>query len=324
MSHRIRAHITGIAFLIGYGILTFSVYVNFEFALLGIIIVGGACSFGESVILGYLKYFPAKLTGAWSSGTGMAGVGACLIYLLLSGLLEWGNQAIFLSMIPTAIIYMISFEITWKSSCKNEPKPDGLIKSENNDNKESKFNKIKRCFMIVWYRNIMLTLVYIFEYVISVGLAQISNTNRDPNTQDRDYIILALCYQFGVLISRSSISICEIPYFGLLTLLQFINYILWTFHVIFNWFNEYIQFILMIYVGLLGGAMYVNVMYSILNDNKINKKDKEMCINITAIFINIGITTSAIIEIIMDNTFFQYYVNKSHTNSSNNYGCNTL
>ena len=45
---------------------------------------------------------------------------------------------------------------------------------------------------------------------------------------------------------------------------------------------------LMIYVGLLGGASYVNIFYLLLHDNKYPEKDRELCINIAAVFITFG------------------------------------
>ncbi len=55
------------------------------------------------MILAYLKNYPSSLTGAWSSGTGMAGVGGSAFYLILSiaGVSDewiftiqvWGNRS---------------------------------------------------------------------------------------------------------------------------------------------------------------------------------------------------------------------------------------
>lgn len=54
------------------------------------------------------------------------------------------------------------------------------------------------------------------------------------------------------------------------------------------------------------GAAYVNIFYLLLNDTKIGeKKDREICINIAAIAINVGITLSSLFVLLMDNTFLQ-------------------
>lgn len=45
---------------------------------------------------------------------------------------------------------------------------------------------------------------------------------------------------------------------------------------------------LMIYVGLLGGASYVNIFYLLLHEEKYPEEDREFCINITSLFITGG------------------------------------
>jgi hypothetical protein len=60
-------------FVIGLVGIAFSVYVSFVFALLMIVLVGAASSFGESILLTYQRKFPAEVVGGWSSGTGLAG-----------------------------------------------------------------------------------------------------------------------------------------------------------------------------------------------------------------------------------------------------------
>ena len=55
ISHRIRGYIAGAGFLIGYFLLSVSVYIDFWFAIFAILFIGAACSYGESVIL-YVIY----------------------------------------------------------------------------------------------------------------------------------------------------------------------------------------------------------------------------------------------------------------------------
>ncbi len=82
---------------------------SFVFALLMIILVGAASSFGESILLTYQRNFPPEVVGGWSSGTGMAGVGGALLYILFSAVLRFSNQEVFICLIPTVIIYMIAY-----------------------------------------------------------------------------------------------------------------------------------------------------------------------------------------------------------------------
>ncbi len=76
-----------------------------------------------------------------------------------------------------------------------------------------------------------LCLVYLFEYVVSVGTSQISNTSLPLSLQNRDFILLTLFYQIGVFISRSSILFkLYTSRFFLLTTLQGINFVIWQLH----------------------------------------------------------------------------------------------
>ena len=63
-------------------------------SLFASVLHGITLAFGEAVILGYLKGFPTYLVGAWSSGTGFAGVS---VFLLL--------QALHFPMYAVSIIY---------------------------------------------------------------------------------------------------------------------------------------------------------------------------------------------------------------------------
>ncbi len=61
----------------------------------------------------------------------------------------------------------------------------------------------------------------------------------------------------------------------------------------------------MVYVGLLGGGSYVNIFYLVLHDPNISPLNRELCVNITAIFINVGITLASAFILVMDNTFLE-------------------
>ena len=61
-SARLRTAITSTVNFIGIAILTISPQTgSFWIAIGSIVMIGSACSFGESVILGYLKVFPYKV-----------------------------------------------------------------------------------------------------------------------------------------------------------------------------------------------------------------------------------------------------------------------
>lgn len=69
--------------------------------------------------------------------------------------------------------------------------------------------------------------------------------------------------------------------------------------------NIYVQFVLMIWVGLMGGCSYVNVMYLILEDPAVFKAEKELSMNICTVFNDFGILVAASYVLMMSNTFLK-------------------
>ncbi len=68
-----------------------------------------------------------------------------------------------------------------------------------------------------------LILVYFLEYVINPGCAAKANPDAGPASPwivSNAFVILSFCYQFGVLISRSSLRFVKIRWIEVLTLLQ--------------------------------------------------------------------------------------------------------
>ena len=123
-----------------------------------------------------------------------------------------------------------------------------------------------------------LALVYYFEYVITTGLPvaiagqliKLHPENREGFVLTNAFIIFNFCYQIGVFISRSSLSIMKIERVWIVTTLQFFNFIFWmsnSFHMYVT--NIYVYFGHMVFVGLMGGASFVNVIYQLKNSPKL-------------------------------------------------------
>ena len=109
--------------------------------------------------------------------------------------------------------------------------PDNDAVEENDGTmKESTWNRLVRCTGYVLYFSIHLAAVYFFEYVISVGFAAAAEGTSDDTNNSSDYWIrnsyqiFSFCYQFGVLLSRSSLSIVQFENVWPLTLLQAGNF----------------------------------------------------------------------------------------------------
>lgn len=88
-------------------------------------------------------------------------------------------------------------------------------------------------------------------------------------------------------------------------MLQFLNMVLWIFDVHYKFIPVYLLPALMIYVGLLGGASYVNIFYLLLHEDKYPEEDREFCINIVSLFITGGIVLGTALETVLFNTVLE-------------------
>lgn len=148
---------------------------------------------------------------------------------------------------------------------------------------------------------IQLASVYFFEYVILVGFAAQANESCKYRScswfENNMYEILSFFYQVGVLLSRSSVGIFRVKKIEILTFLQAVNFAAWFIHVCQPFMPMWLQCLWIVYVGLLGGAMYVNTFYDLMSDKEIPDVYREKCLNITSIFVMFGIVASSGFEI---------------------------
>jgi len=67
----------------------------------------------------------------------------------------------------------------------------------------------------------------------------------------------------------------------------------------------YILCPIMIWVGLMGGAAYVNVMHSLLKLDTLRQSEKEGALVLSLIFNDSGVLLASIFTLIIDNTLFK-------------------
>jgi hypothetical protein len=68
--------------------------------------------------------------------------------------------------------------------------------------------------------------------------------------------------------------------------------------------NVYVLAPMFIWVGLMGGGSYVNVMHRILNHETLLKEEKESALALSLVFNDTGVLIASIFTLIMDNTLF--------------------
>lgn len=143
--------------------------------------------------------------------------------------------------------------------------------------------------------------------MVSVGFASKANPHAPASDWWRTnaYELLAFAYQVGVFFARSSVSLVQIRRIEILTALQAAQFVLWFIHAAHPFLPLWLQLVDMVFVGLLGGLMYVNTFYLLVKEKRLRKADQELGINLVAISINIGIVVSSVLEIILFTTMLQ-------------------
>eukprot|EP00042_Codosiga_hollandica_P026296 m.123240 g.123240 ORF g.123240 m.123240 type:complete len:426 (+) comp52150_c0_seq2:55-1332(+) len=322
---------------------------NFGVALVAIMILGSSSSFGECVLLGYMRLYPSQLMSAWGAGTGVAGIGGASLYLLYSSE-NLSLRESFLVTLPWVAVYVFAFFLLLDRTdemvnLKYQALPQDetptatesatmSVQGQHDGGLETKAQRYWRCLKLVSFYAFNIGAVYFFEYVISAGCASkvlavdidcttyssqpvcdSHNSTCEWRTSDNgecvstsylprnSYAIFSFCYQFGVLVSRSSIQFFKIRRVGIVTVLQGINMVLWMLQDYYKVAGLWVLFPLMFVTGLFGGSSYVNIYYLILNTDKIPEKDREMCVNFASISVTLGITLACLFILLIDNTF---------------------
>lgn len=185
---------------------------------------------------------------------------------------------------------------------------DALLLSSDRS-RETKCQRYWRCTKLVAWQATNLFAVYFFEYVASVGAADRANPPGSQHSTDwfvrNSFVLLAFCYQAGVFISRSSLQIVRIRRVEILTLIQAANFVLWILQAYYKMMPIGAQLPMMVFVGLLGGASYVNIFYNLLHDPEYPEEDRELIVNMAAIMINMGIILASVFSLVMVQTFLQ-------------------
>ena len=71
--------------------------------------------------------------------------------------------------------------------------------------------------------------------------------------------------------------------------------------------NIYVYFVHMVFVGLMGGASFVNVIYLLKNSTILQKTEKELALNLLSCFDDLGILLASITALVLTLTAFSKY-----------------
>ena len=141
------------------------------------------------------------------------------------------------------------------------------------------------------------TFVYFCEYSIYPSLVDRDTHFVDETSfvQKNCYVLAWLAYNVGVTISRVSVSCVELRRLWILSALQAINLALWTAeattHAVRSLGDAGFALLLlwMVWVGLMGGAAYINSMQIMNKSPTVPDELRELGTNVPYVLINLGI-----------------------------------
>lgn len=287
---------------------------GFAVALVGSVCAGFAQAIGEVTNLAFLKAFPRRLLGAWGAGTGMAGLVGPGAYLLLSAV-GVSDATILLACAPTSIVYLALFRYLVRvgatldgggaaavADAPTPPTPPEPLTARS----------LRRVFGSAAGGTILhLTFVYFCEYSIYPSLVDRDTHFVDETSfvQKNCYVLAWIFYGVGVTISRMSVSCgCELRRLWILSALQAINLALWTAEATTHAVRSlgdvgyWLLLLWMVWVGLMGGAAYINSMQIMNKSPTVPDELRELGTNVCFVLINVGIMLSTLLFLFLDET----------------------
>lgn len=292
-----------------FGLLGCAFIQNFWVTLVCIFFMGFSSNFGESCVLCYLTdRRKTSLLKPWSSGTGMAGIlGAS--YSLICVLVHVPYKWLFIGISPTALICLICYEIVKRSP--NEVDDTQVLTAGESadacDTEQAEYSSMCKCKILTENSWMIFncSAVYFLEYVIQSLFA--AECFEEERAQKYYYMfeLLNLMYQFGVFLSRSSLSLFQFPKVWILTLVQAVIFDIWFMQAWYHFMPMGVCVVAMLCVGLCGGCSYVNVFHQIMNMGTLTKKERELGTSWNAFFISFGIVIAALFTFLAQQTFFK-------------------
>ncbi|CAL9735905.1 protein Btn1p [Monosporozyma servazzii] len=291
------------------GMLCVSSQYNLGWTLVGITLASISSGFGEVTFLQLTHFYDDSSNGdalnGWSSGTGGAGLVGSFCYLLLT--------SIFHISIPLSLlsfeIFPLGFLLYFKLDRNHQPYvalPNSS--SPHPQNNPSTWFKLKT---LIFPYMLPLTTVYFFEYLINQSVAPTLLFPLEilPFKKFRDlYVLYGTLYQIGVFISRSSGKWLRLRHLYALSLLQGLNLIItllqsWYF---INKHWPWLNMILVLWEGLLGGSSYVNTFLNIQQD--LPHDQIEFAMGSVSLSDSLGVFLAALVGLSLEPTLCKHQI----------------
>lgn len=257
---------------------------------------------GEVSFLALTAKHSSSVVGAWSSGTGAAGIAGAGAYLLLKNVLNLSSKQCFLICSPLPLLLVTIYRLVLHQPDEFQRLPNDEQASTDVENDtiqqssqhEHGITKQQYIWTLLSTYMLPLALVYFCEYLINQGVfgTLTKFRNKKHYNISRTYSAFQFVYQIGVFISRSSLSFIKIPALWLLAMLQVLNLIFFILSSIFVLLpNRNTAILLIFWEGLLGGGTFVNAFYRLRTETP--ESLREWCLATTTIADTTGISLAA-------------------------------
>jgi len=267
-------------------------------AIIGVVFASISSGFGELTFLSLTSYFHSTVISSWSSGTGAAGVSGAFAYAGLTSIGVSPKQSILLMLVVPVlmafghwVLLKPSEELYRSSDLESTP----LLKRNEDPTASLTFmQKLKLIKPLVKYM-IPLFCVYLAEYTINQGLFELLYYPSSSMNHSEQYRWLQFCYQFGVLISRSSVNVVKIEKIELLAALQYANFIVLYLEVYYRYIPSiWITLAIVLFEGLIAGGVYVNAFFRVANE--VDAKYREFSMGAASMADSPGITLAGVLS----------------------------
>jgi len=272
---------------------------NVALALFGVCCASVSTGFGELTFLSLTSHFRSTVVSSWSSGTGGAGVSAAFVYAGLTSIGVSPKLSILLMLVVPALMafgYWGLLRPSHDLNPKSGQASTSFLKKRRSDATTS-LTLIQKLHLIKPLIKYMIPLfcVYLAEYTINQGLFELLYYPSSSMNHSEQYRWLQFCYQFGVLISRSSGNIVKIDKIELLAALQYANFIVLYLEVYYRFIPSiWITLAMSLFEGLLGGAVYVNAFYRV--SIEVQPEYREFSMGAASMADSCGITLAGLIS----------------------------
>lgn len=283
-------------------------------SILGVIFASVSSGLGELSFLSLTVYFSSDVLSGWGSGTGGAGVAGAVLYSAFTQAGLSPRATLLIMLLIPAVLMISYFRLLdfppsfpqWRSgSGEDVQERRPLIVDDNDEDSVRDVNgKEDQCTEPLTFLDklhilkrllkftVPLCVIYFAEYFINQGLLELLYFPASSLSHAEQYRWYQTLYQIGVFISRTSLYCVKTRRIWVLSMLQCVNAVVLLISVYYRfWPNVWVVFVIVLYEGLLGGAVYVNTFYLIRVETV--EREREFAMAAASVGDSIGIALSA-------------------------------